>query len=222
MQTQRPNGPTPSESAGHSDTPRQPEIGSIFPAISITPAARDRIVELRRKLGLPVKGIRVKAIPRSQMRAEFSLSFVPAEEAESPTDAIQSFDDIDLYIAADSAPYLEGAIIDFVIRIIGSELIVAAPIRKLDTPEGHIAAKVQGVLEEAVNPSLAAHGGSALLIDFMDGVVSLELTGGCQGCSMADSTMKQGIETSILQAVPEVRRIRDVTNHAIGIAPYFK
>lgn len=222
MQTQPPNGPAAYESARHGTTTRAPEPGRISPAITITPDARNRILELRGKLGLPVKGIRVKAIPRSQMRAEFALSFVPAEEAESPTDAIQSLDDIDLYISADSVPYLDGAIIDYVVRIIGSELTVAAPIRKLDTSEGHIAAKVQKVLAEAVNPSLAAHGGSAVLIDFQDGVVSLELTGGCQGCSMAASTMKQGIETSILQAVPEVQRIRDVTNHAIGITPYFK
>jgi Fe/S biogenesis protein NfuA len=180
-----------------------------------------RVVEVKEDLGLPVKGLRVNAIPRSPLRAEFSLSFVPAEEAESPTDAIQPFDGIDLYVDADSAPYLEGATIDFVYRIIGSDWRVVAPLRIQDTPDGHIAAKIQRVLDEVVNPSLAAHGGAALLIDFKDGAVSLELTGGCQGCSMADSTMKQGIETSIRQAVPEALIFRDVTNHAVGINPYF-
>ena len=171
---------------------------------------------------LPVKGLRVTAIPRSQLRAGFSLRFVPAEEPESPTDSIQSFDGIDIYIAPDSAPYLEGATIDFVFSLISSEFKVEAPVRKLDTPEGRIAAKIQQVLDEEVNPSLATHGGGAVLIDFKDGIVFLELTGGCQGCSMAGATMKDGIETTIRQSVPEVQEVRDVTQHANGRNPFYQ
>jgi Fe/S biogenesis protein NfuA len=59
------------------------------------------------------------------------------------------------------------------------------------------------------------------LIDFKDGIVFLELTGGCQGCSMAGATMKDGIETSLRESVPEVREVRDVTKHANGRNPYF-
>ena len=192
------------------------------PSVTITKFALRRILELRERLELPVKGIRVNAIPRSPLRADFSMRFVPAEEPDSPTDSIQSVDGINLYIAPDSAPYLEGATIDFVFRIIGSELTVVAPPRKQDTPEGRIAAKIQQVLEEDVNPSLATHGGEAMLIDFKDGIVFLELTGGCQGCSMAGATLKDGIEISIRERVPEVREARDVTRHADGRHPYFQ
>lgn len=203
----------------------QPETGASSPgapSIAITEIALKRIFGLREGLGLPVKGLRVKAIPCSSLRANFSLSFVPAEEPESPADSIRSVDGIDLYVAADSAPYLEGATIDYVFKIIGSELMVVAPPRKLDTPEGRIAAKIQQVLEEQVNPSLASHGGAAILIEFRDGIAFLELTGGCQGCSSAGSTMKDGIETSIRQSVPEVQEVRDVTQHANGMNPYFQ
>jgi Fe/S biogenesis protein NfuA len=177
---------------------------------------------MRENLGLPVKGLRVIVTPRSPLRADFAMRFVPAEEPESPTDVIQSFDALDLYIASESASYLEGATIDFVFRLIGSELKVLAPLRTLDTPDGYIAPKIQQILAEQVNPSLAMHGGSVALIDVIDGIAFLELTGGCQGCSMADSTMKQGIEASIRQGVPEVREVRDVTNHANGRNPYFQ
>jgi Fe/S biogenesis protein NfuA len=189
--------------------------------ITITEIALKKIVELKERLELPVKGLRVRAIPRSPLRANFSFRFVPDEEPESPTDSIQSFDGINLYIAPDSAPYLEGATIDFVFQLIGSEFKVEAPLRKLDTPEGRIAAKVQQVLDEEINPSLASHGGGAVLIDFKDGIVFLELTGGCQGCSMAGATMKDGIETSIRESVPEVQEVRDVTKHANGRNPHF-
>lgn len=190
--------------------------------ITITEFARKWILESKERLGLPVKGIRVIALPRSPLRAEFSMRFVPAEEPDSPTDAIHSVDGIDLYIAPDSAPYLESATIDYVFRIIGSELTVVAPPRKQDTPEGRIAEKIQQVLEEEINPSLATHGGGAVLIDFRDGVLFLELTGGCQGCSAAGATLKDGIEASIRQSVPEVQEVRDVTRHAQGRNPYYQ
>lgn len=192
------------------------------PSIIITENALRYISEMRENLGLPVKGFRVTATPRSPLRADFSMRFVPAEEPESPTDSILSFDGIDLYVEPESAAYIDGATIDLVFRLVGSELKVLAPLRKLDSPDGRIAPKVEQVLAEQVNPSLALHGGSVALIDVMDGIAFLELTGGCQGCSMANSTMTQGIETSIRQSVPEVQEVRDVTKHANGINPYFQ
>lgn len=199
----------------------QPAMTSA-PSITITEFALKRILELRERMALPVKGIRVNAIPRSPLRAEFALRFVPGEEPDSPTDSIQSVDGIDVYVALDTAPYVEGATIDLVFRLIGSELTVVAPPRQHDTPEGRIAARIQQVLEDEVNPSLATHGGGATLIDFTDGIVFLELSGGCQGCSAAGATMKHGIETSIRQFVSEVQEVRDVTRHADGKTPYFR
>lgn len=191
------------------------------PSITVTENALKYISEMRENLGLPVKGFRVTPTPRSPLRADFAMRFVPAEDPESPTDSILSFDGIDLYIEPANAAYLDGATIDLVFRLIGSELKVLAPLRKLDSPDGRIAPKIEQVLAEQVNPSLAMHGGSVALIDVVDGIAFLELTGGCQGCSMANSTMTQGIETSIRESVPEVREVRDVTNHANGMNPYF-
>jgi Fe/S biogenesis protein NfuA len=193
--------------------------------ITITENALKYIFEMRENLGLPVKGLRVTANPRSPLRAAFAMRFVPAEEPESSTDVVHCFDGLDLYLTPESTSWLDGAIIDLVFKFplfqIGGELKVLAPLRKLDTPDGRTAPKIQQVLEEQVNPSLARHGGSAALIDVMDGIAFLELAGGCQGCSMADSTMKQGIETSIRQNCPEVREIRDVTQHSNGRSPFY-
>ena len=195
---------------------------SNVPKLIITENARRYISDMRERLGLPVKGIRVRAIPRSPLRAEFAMSFVSAEEPESPTTCIQSTGGLDVYIDPGSAPYLEGATIDYVFTLIASELKVLAPLRRLDTPDGRMATRIEQVLEEQVNPSLAMHGGASVLIDVRDGIAFLELTGGCHGCSMADGTLKNGIETSIREHVPEVREVRDVTAHANGPNPYFQ
>ena len=214
-----------SRSTAGGQTHGLPEAGTSFPSapsISITEIALKKIVDSKEKLGLPVKGLRVRANPRSPLRADFSLRFVPAEEAESPTDSIHSFDGIDLYIASDSAPYVEGATIDFVFSLLSSDFKVEAPLRKLDTPEGRLAAQIQQVLDEEINPSLATHGGGAVLIDVKNSIVFLELTGGCQGCSMAGATMKDGIETSIRARFPEIQEVRDVTKHANGMNPYVR
>ncbi len=224
VQAPKPARAPRSESTAIGRTPGQPETGHTSPgarSIIITPIALKKIVELKERLALPVKGLRVNAIPRSPLRATFSMRFVPAEEPDSPTDSIHAFEGIQLYIASDSAPYLEGATIDFVFRLIGSELTVVAPLRKQDTPEGRIAARIQQVLDEEINPALATHGGGAVLTDFKDGIVFLELTGGCQGCSMAGATMKEGIETALRERIPEVHDVRDVTEHANGRNPYF-
>ena len=78
------------------------------------------------------------------------------------------------------------------------------------------------VLEEQINPAIAAHGGRAELVAVEDGVAYLRLGGGCQGCGMAAVTLSQGIEVAILDAVPEMTQVVDVTDHASGTNPYFE
>ena len=84
-----------------------------------------------------------------------------------------------------------------------------------------IRVRVEDVLNTEINPAVAAHGGVISLIDVKENVVYLRLGGGCQGCGMADVTLKQGIETSIRYAIPEVGEILDVTDHASGRNPYY-
>jgi Fe/S biogenesis protein NfuA len=88
---------------------------------------------------------------------------------------------------------------------------------------GPIGSRVATVLEQAVNPSIAAHGGRADLvaIDETAGVAYLRLSGGCQGCAMSRMTLTQGIEAALREEVPEVTRVVDVTDHAGGANPYY-
>ena len=95
----------------------------------------------------------------------------------------------------------------------------AMPKPGLETPEG---IAILRVLNEQINPSVAGHGGHISLVDVQDDVAYIRLEGGCQGCGMADVTLKQGVETAILREVPAISSVLDVTDHAGGGNPYFQ
>jgi Fe-S cluster biogenesis protein NfuA len=82
--------------------------------------------------------------------------------------------------------------------------------------------RVAKLFDEQVNPMVARHGGRVELIDVQDAVVMLRMGGGCQGCGMADVTLRQGIEGMLAQNIPEVRGVVDITDHAQGANPYFQ
>ncbi len=86
-----------------------------------------------------------------------------------------------------------------------------------------LALRVAAVLEQEVNPSIASHGGRADLValDDDEGTAYLRLSGGCQGCAMSQMTLRQGIETALLEEVPELTRVIDVTDHGGGENPYY-
>ena len=89
----------------------------------------------------------------------------------------------------------------------------------LATSEGQA---VKEVLDQRINPSVAAHGGHVALVDVREDTVYIRLEGGCQGCGLADVTLKQGIEVEIRRAVPAIAQVLDVTDHAGGSNPYYQ
>jgi len=81
--------------------------------------------------------------------------------------------------------------------------------------------RVQHLLDTSINPGVAGHGGFVRLVDVQDNVVYLQMGGGCQGCGMADVTLKAGIESLIKEEIPEVTEVLDTTDHAAGRNPYY-
>jgi Fe/S biogenesis protein NfuA len=98
----------------------------------------------------------------------------------------------------------------------------APPMAPAGSLDSEVARRVMDVLDRDVNPSIAAHGGHAELAGVEGETAYLRLGGGCQGCGMATVTLSQGIEVAITQAVPEIERVVDVTDHASGRNPYFE
>jgi Fe-S cluster biogenesis protein NfuA len=99
------------------------------------------------------------------------------------------------------------------------DVMDAIPKPGLETPTGKA---VREVLDSRINPAVAGHGGHIALVDVQDDTVYIRLEGGCQGCGMADVTLKQGVEAEIKGAVPEIEEILDVTDHAGGTNPYYQ
>lgn len=99
---------------------------------------------------------------------------------------------------------------------------VSADVLENMLPPEKIKKVVQQVLDTQINPTVGMHGGSVRLIEVRENNVYLELGGGCQGCGMADVTLRNGVERAIREFVPEVGDILDVTDHTSGHNPYYE
>ncbi|WP_188025412.1 Fe-S biogenesis protein NfuA [Tolumonas osonensis] len=163
--------------------------------------------------------IRVFVMNPGTPNAECGVSYCPPDAVE-PEDIRQSFDGFDAIIDPNSAPFLEEAAIDFISDQMGSQLTLKAPNAKMRkvNDDAPLAERVEYVLQSQVNPSLAAHGGRVTLTDITeDGVAILQFGGGCNGCSMVDVTLKEGIEKQLLELFPgELTGVKDATEHARG------
>ena len=85
-----------------------------------------------------------------------------------------------------------------------------------------LAMRIQHLFDTSINPGIAAHGGFVDLLGVEGKVAYIQLGGGCQGCGLADVTLKQGIAVAIKEAVPEIEEVADATDHAAGENPYFQ
>ena len=200
------------------------------PILTITDAAQAKIVEVRKEeddpdalaLWLEVSGV-------SGTTYTYDMYFRRADEA-GPDDAVQHGDDISVVVPGDSVDKVRGATLD----LAGGGMVLQNPNRPSlgppagspDRPpadlSGEVPQAVLQVLEEQINPAIASHGGQAELVAVEDGVAYLRLSGGCQGCGMASVTLSQGIEVALMDAIPEIKGVIDVTDHASGENPYFE
>jgi Fe-S cluster biogenesis protein NfuA len=69
--------------------------------------------------------------------------------------------------------------------------------------------KVENALKK-IRPMLQADGGDVELVDVVDGIVTVRLTGACSGCPMSQMTLKNGIERLLKQEIPEVVSVEKV------------
>ena len=189
--------------------------------ITVTDAAREEIGKLMEKQEQPVKGVRIKAEASSPLQANFRLRFV-AEDQEEATDVITEFEGFNIYVDPDSLSYVEEVTVDFVESLAGRGFKIESPNKVPSHLKGTVAEQVQMIIDEKINPQIASHGGHLSLLDVKENTAYVQFGGGCQGCGMADVTLKQGVEVLIKEACPEIEEILDVTDHADGKNPYFQ
>ncbi len=106
-------------------------------------------------------------------------------------------------------------------HLASGEPAVDPSVRDSIPPVDELRDRIQGILDREVNPSVASHGGVVRLLDVKENQVYVQMGGGCQGCGMADVTLKQGVEIAIRSEIPEVGEIMDTTDHASGNNPYY-
>lgn len=159
-----------------------------------------------------------------------SIALKPLDAA-APYDAVVRQRDLAIVVPECDFDKVRGATIDWLDDPFGagglrvdnpntpSPAIGAPPPADLS---GDVPQRVIQVLDQQVNPTIAAHGGRAELVAVEQGTAHLRLGGGCQGCAMATVTLSQGIEAAIIQAVPEITSVVDVTDHQGGTNPYFE
>ena len=206
----RPRAANPAHDHGESPT-----------MLTITDLARSKIAELIDKSPNPVKGLRIGATSVSPLKVDYRMAFI-GEGQESADDAVIPFDGFDVYVDPDSGDNVQEATVDYVEGLMGSGFRIERPRALPEGVDGTLVDRVQHVLEEKINPAVSGHGGRVSLIDLKEKTVFLQFEGGCQGCGMADVTLKQGIEVMIKESVPEIEEIYDVTDHANGKNPYYK
>ena len=188
------------------------------PILSVTDAAADKIRAAKASEGSDDAALRVAAREDgAKFRYELKLVATDSKEAD---DSVVHLDGVDLYLDRESAPRLQGATLDYVEDITGSGLKFENP-NQTTLAQNPLAQRVQEVLDDRVNPSLASHGGVVSLVDIQEARVVLSFGGGCQGCGMADVTLKEGVAAQLKQQIPEIGEIVDATDHAAGENPYY-
>lgn len=190
--------------------------------LTVTPAARDYFSGL---LTDQPEGTQLRLSTRNAgtPTADVSLNFCPPGD-EATDDHAVDCGSFTLFLSTDGVEALSGALIDFETNPTGGELSIRAPGLRGQKPDDNapLHERVAWVLESRINPMVASHGGMVSLVEVTDeNDVLLKFGGGCHGCGMVDVTLKQGIETQMRELIPEIREVRDATDHSRGENPYF-
>lgn len=168
--------------------------------------------------------IRVFVVNPGTPTAECGVSYCPPDAVED-SDTVLPFSGFDAVVDLESAPYLEEAEIDFVTDQMGSQLTLKAPNAKMRkvNDDAPLFDRVRYMIETEINPQLAGHGGMVMLTEITEnGEAMLQFGGGCNGCSMVDVTLKDGIEKEMLERFSgELTAIKDATEHTAGEHSYY-
>lgn len=192
--------------------------------IEITESGQEYLLNLLKKQDCEGIAIRVFVLDGGTPKAETCIAFCrPGEEDEG--DELFEYKEFNAYIEKKSEAYLEDAVVDFAKDSMGGQLTIKAPNSRMPriNEESSLADQVNYILYNEINPGLAAHGGMVSLEELSeDNVVVLRFGGGCQGCSVVDLTLKDGVEKVLLEKLPQIKEVRDVTDHSVQDNAYYK
>lgn len=199
-----------------------------IPNLLITPSAQEYLSELLAKQDTPGIGVRVFVEHAGTPRAECCMAYSAPDEVVT-SDYQQDYPNFPAYIDAPSIAYLKDAVIDYNKDRFGGQLTFRAPNSKVPRvgADASMEERITYVLQSEINPGLASHGGNCSLLTVIEdekyGLTAvLKFGGGCQGCSAIDVTLKQGVEMTLKEFIPELQRVVDETDHSQAEGAYYK
>ena len=178
-------------------------------------------------LGLRVAVSGTEMSPSMTFEFSYDLSLHEIDGVDDG-DVVYEAGGVTVIIPTDSVGNLTGATLDVPSNPLQGGLVIRNPNRpdmgeRIDLSESDsVAERLQNLLNNHVNPSLAAHGGYVELVRVEDSKAYMLMGGGCQGCTMSAATLHQGVAAIISQHVPEILDVVDVTDHAAGENPFYQ
>ncbi len=194
------------------------------PVVLVTDLARAKILDLlNEEEAATPQGLRIEVTGESGPEYRYELSFDALDSAEAD-DSVVDWLGLGVIVPASSIDKLQGATLDLPAG--GSGMVLRNPNRPnplagLDVElTGEVPERINLLLEKAINPSLAQHGGYAELRAWEEPKAYILMGGGCQGCAVSAMTLRSGIERTLKDQIPEILEVVDVTDHASGTNPY--
>lgn len=196
------------------------ELQTATPSIKFTEDAHAKLSEVISNHTNPVAGLRLEIADRAGGQFRHLLSMVE-EGAELENDVrVETSSGIAVFVPPQDARYLDSVEVHFFDDGEGNQGLEFRNPNPIWSDPREFA--IQGLFDEHLNPQIASHGGQVKLHGVVGRTAYVEFAGGCQGCGMAAATLKNGVESTVLQHVPDVEAITDVTDHASGTNPYYK
>ena len=191
--------------------------------INITKSAEEYLSKLIQDKNETDLSIRIFISDPGTPKAETCLAYCKPDEA-MPDDMILNLDLINVNLEKRSLPFLKDAEVNYDNDTFGGQLTIKAPNARLPniSSDSPVEDRINYVIYNEINPMLESHGGEVSLVEFnKDGEAVLQFGGGCQGCGMVDVTLKDGIEKTLVEQIPEVTGVRDTTDHSIDDNAYY-
>jgi len=190
--------------------------------ITITESAQDYLAELLSKQD-DALGVRVFINQPGTPRAETCIAYCRDGDLQED-DVEEKLPQFTVWYEGRSVPFLEDALVDYSKDRMGGQLTIKAPNAKMPrvNDDSPIEDRINYVLYNEVNPALAAHGGEVSLVEITEDLVAvLQFGGGCQGCAAVDQTLKGGVEKTLLEQIPQLAAVRDITDHTDTSQAYY-
>ncbi len=194
------------------------------PVINFTESAQSYLGELLAKQSAEVIGVRMFVTSPGTPHAETCLAYCRTGEHKED-DLAMALDGFTAWIESESAIFLEDAIVDYAADKMGGQLTIKAPNAKMPkvNEDSPLDQKINYYLATEINPGLASHGGLVQLVELdEEGYAILQFGGGCQGCASVDLTLKDGVERTLMERIPELKGVRDITDHSVKDNAYYQ